>query len=117
MVAPTREFVRWLEQQTIATSGTATWGSIGGNINDQSDLSNLFLIVNTDIAALTADLAATDAEVATKQDTLVSGANIKTINGNSLLGSGDLAIATDLVPVAGGTMATADLSPVGGLVL
>lgn len=29
-----------------------------------------------------------------KQDTLVSGTNIKTINGNSLLGSGDIAIAS-----------------------
>lgn len=31
--------------------------------------------------------------VATKQDTLVSGTNIKTINGNSLLGSGDITIS------------------------
>lgn len=29
-----------------------------------------------------------------KQDTLVSGTNIKTVNGNSLLGSGDLSIST-----------------------
>jgi hypothetical protein len=27
-----------------------------------------------------------------KQDTLVSGTNIKTINGNSILGSGDVAV-------------------------
>jgi hypothetical protein len=38
------------------------------------------------VTGLTADLAA-------KQATLVSGTNIKTVNGNSLLGSGDLAIA------------------------
>ena len=31
-----------------------------------------------------------------KQDKLVSGTNIKTINGNSILGSGDLVITTDL---------------------
>lgn len=31
-----------------------------------------------------------------KQDKLVSGTNIKTINGNSILGSGDLLITTDL---------------------
>jgi hypothetical protein len=30
-----------------------------------------------------------------KQDTLVSGTNIKTINGESVLGSGDLVLATD----------------------
>ena len=33
--------------------------------------------------------------VSSKQDTLVSGNNIKTINGNSLLGSGDIAIETN----------------------
>ena len=33
-----------------------------------------------------------DTQLATKQDKLVSGTNIKTINGNSLLGSGDLTI-------------------------
>lgn len=31
--------------------------------------------------------------VATKQDTLVSGTTIKTVNGNSLLGSGDITIS------------------------
>ena len=33
-----------------------------------------------------------DKSLSDKQDTLVSGVNIKTINGNSLLGSGDLVI-------------------------
>lgn len=32
-------------------------------------------------------------KIATKQDTLVSGTNIKTVNGNSLLGSGDITIS------------------------
>ena len=39
------------------------------------------------------------AQLNSKQDTLVSGTNIKTINGNSILGSGDLTITggtTDL---------------------
>jgi hypothetical protein len=34
-----------------------------------------------------------DTEVATKQNTLVSGTNIKTVNGNSILGSGDLVVS------------------------
>ncbi len=34
-----------------------------------------------------------DNQVGTKQDTLVSGTNIKTINGSSILGSGDLAVS------------------------
>lgn len=32
--------------------------------------------------------------LASKQDTLVSGGNIKTLNGNSILGTGDLAVST-----------------------
>lgn len=35
-----------------------------------------------------------DKEIATKQDKLVSGTNIKTINSTSLLGSGNIAIST-----------------------
>lgn len=37
-----------------------------------------------------------------KQDTLVSGTNLKTLNGNSLLGSGDIAISggTQCIPIA-----------------
>jgi len=38
-----------------------------------------------------------DTQLATKQDKLVSGTNIKTINGNSLLGSGDLTIESESV--------------------
>ena len=36
----------------------------------------------------------TEAALATKQDTLVSGTNIKTINNTSLLGSGNISVAT-----------------------
>ena len=35
----------------------------------------------------------TKAQLDAKQPTLVSGTNIKTINGNSLLGAGDLAVS------------------------
>lgn len=47
--------------------------------------------------ALDADALA--AGLATKQDTLVSGSNIKTVNGESLLGPGNL----EAVPVGGAT--------------
>lgn len=53
--------------------GGGTWGSITGTLSDQTDLQS-----------------ALDA----KQATLVSGTNIKTVNGNSLLGSGDLVISS-----------------------
>ena len=41
--------------------------------------------------------------IATKQDNLVSGTNIKTINGNSLLGSGNITIETSSTPNVDGT--------------
>lgn len=55
-----------------ATGGGGTWGSITGTLSDQTDLQS-----------------ALDA----KQSTLVSGTNIKTVNGNSLIGAGDLTIS------------------------
>lgn len=50
----------------------AAWGDITGTLADQTDLQT----------ALNA-----------KQATLVAGTNIKTVNGTSLLGSGDIAIS------------------------
>lgn len=55
-----------------ASGGGATWGAITGVLATQTDLQT----------ALNA-----------KQDTLVSGTNIKTINSTSLLGSGNITIA------------------------
>jgi hypothetical protein len=55
-----------------ASGGGAVWGGITGLLPAQTDLQS----------ALNA-----------KQDTLVSGTNIKTINSKSLLGSGDIVIA------------------------
>jgi hypothetical protein len=37
------------------------------------------------------DISTTVTDISGKQNTLVSGTNIKTINGNSVLGSGDIA--------------------------
>ena len=59
-------------QIIAAASGGATWGGITGVLASQTDLQS----------ALNA-----------KQDTLVSGTNIKTVNGNSLVGSGNITIA------------------------
>jgi hypothetical protein len=47
-----------------------------------------------DVSGLTAGLAG-------KQASLVSGTNIKTLNGTTLLGSGDLVVATDWASVSG----------------
>jgi len=55
----------------ISASQATAWGAITGTLSNQTDLQN----------ALNA-----------KQDTLVSATNIKTINGTTLLGSGDLVV-------------------------
>lgn len=47
-------------------------------------------------------------DLSTKQDTLVSGTNIKTINGSSVLGSGDLTISTGGTYTAGKGISISD---------
>lgn len=72
---------------TIQTNGT-TAGTFNGSAN---------LTVNVTPANIG---AATTASVNAKQDTLVSGTNIKTINSTTLLGSGNI----NLLPLTGGTI-------------
>jgi hypothetical protein len=61
---------------TTGASLTASWGSISGTLSSQTDLQS----------ALNA-----------KQATLVSSTNIKTVNGTTLLGSGNLTVGDALV--------------------
>lgn len=63
-----------------ASGGSATWGAITGLLSAQTDLQT----------ALNA-----------KQATLVSGTNIKTVNGNSLVGSGNVTIGPKLLGYSG----------------
>lgn len=46
------------------------------------------------IGGIKSDVEDLQTDVAAKQDTLVSGTNIKTVNGNDLLGSGDIEITS-----------------------
>ena len=63
---------------------------------------NVNITVPTTLAALTGDTThrtVSDTDIDNwdaKQDELVSGVNIRTVNGNNLLGSGDIAISTTL---------------------
>ena len=71
--------IKTVNGSSILGSGDLTivsgeWGNITGTLSDQTDLKN----------------ALDD-----KQDELVSGTNIKTINGASILGSGDISVSTD----------------------
>ena len=63
-------------------SGSSVWGLITGAVSDQTDLQS---------------------ELDNKQDNLVSGTNIKTLNSTSLLGSGDIITP---VPEWGGVIGT-----------
>lgn len=75
---------------TVTGSGAA-WGDITGTLSSQTDLQTAL------------DGKASTASVSAKQDTLVSGTNIKTINGSSVLGSGNLVVS------AGATGVLSDL--------
>lgn len=76
------------------TDSTAVWGSISGTLSNQTDLQSALNAkaaashthTQSDVTNLVSDLAA-------KQATLVSGTNIKTVNGSTLLGSGDLTVS------------------------
>ena len=90
----TGEIYRWSGSVYVEISKTATWGLIGGSLSSQTDLVN----------ALNA-----------KQNILISGTNLKTVNGSSLLGSGNLQVGTilgtlpatvGLIPIANGTSNT-----------
>ena len=56
------------------------------------DISSVLAEVNTALAAIEEAIALSDIRITAKQNTLVSGTNIKTINGVSVLGSGNLNI-------------------------
>jgi hypothetical protein len=73
-----------------ASGGGVDWGDITGTLSSQTDLQT-----------------ALDA----KQDDLVSGTNIKTINGSSVLGSGDLVVGGGMRKYVNTTLQTASITP------
>lgn len=86
------------------TSSTAYRGDRGKTAYDHSQLTtgNPHNVTKSDVGLGSVDntsdankpvSTATQTALNAKQDTLVSGTNIKTVNGNSLLGSGNLVIA------------------------
>lgn len=86
------------KKYSLSFSKTGGFDVIIGGVGDTQRKINLS--IDTDIIATKEDLAdyqpvgdyATKTELASKQDTLVSGTNIKTINGQSLLGEGNIEI-------------------------
>jgi len=81
----------------LSLAPDVTWGSITGTLSDQADLQSALnakqdtLVSGTNIKTVnsTTLLGSGNLNV---QDVLISGTNIKTINGNSILGSGNLSV-------------------------
>lgn len=72
----------------VAAATRYTWEQIGSTSIDLSDYVTISML-NQALANYTTTSALT-ALLATKQDNLVSGSNIKTVNGASILGSGNI---------------------------
>lgn len=76
------------------------WGKVKEENNKiQTNVQSLQTTVGGirgDLDVLGQEVVDINAELANKQNTLVNGENIKSINGTSLLGAGDLKVVTDL---------------------
>jgi len=95
--------------QTIST------GTTGTDFNVVSSGSNHEFNIPTASATNRGALSTTDwSTFNAKQDTLVSGTNIKTINGSSILGSGNLTISGSNIYTADGTLTAARTLTQGG---
>lgn len=73
----TNQLVYWTGTSTIGSLATATYPSL------------------TELARIKGVTSPIQTQLGTKQATLVSGTNIKTVNSQSLLGSGNIVIASD----------------------
>lgn len=84
---------RWGENKatTYAHIERATKTACG--VMSPTDKTKLDSIDTAEIEQVIGDVAALQTDIEGKQDTLVSGTNIKTINGESVLGSGDIVIS------------------------
>lgn len=86
-----------INKKKLVPGIVATWGDITGNVENQKDLVE-YIDNHTSEAVwggITGDIADQEdlqEELSGKQDTLVSGVNIKTVNDQSLLGSGNITI-------------------------
>ena len=85
-------------------SNVSTSKADKADVYTKQEIDNKFTNAQSQIDQISIDTAATNAEVQTlktdKQDTLVSGTNIKTINGQSLLGEGNIEIQQSELPIA-----------------
>ena len=88
----------------VSNSSTGGGGTVDAYTKEEADnkfaskdeLTNVQTVANnadTKVDALTPRVESVETAMGNKQDTLVSGTNIKTVNSQSILGSGDLTIS------------------------
>lgn len=95
-------------------------GLVVSVINDPEDSKNgLYLLLDDDYSQTSNwKFIGSDVDLSSKQDVLVSGQNIKTINGNSLLGSGNLEIQGEGPSITvDDTLSTTSTNPVQNKVI
>jgi hypothetical protein len=77
------------------------------------------LVDNTEFSYLNGVTSAIQTQINAKQDTLVSGTNIKTINSTSLVGSGNISVAPasgiDAVAIADGSVSNTEFQYLDGV--
>ena len=101
---------------TVDGTANVVWGKITGSLTDQTDLSEVLdnkadkSSIPTKTSELTNDsnFITSDYHDDTKQDILVSGTNIKTINNVSLLGEGNIDISGGSAYTAGDNITIVD---------
>ena len=84
-----------LKNDVDAVSGIGA--NVTANTNDISTLNSQYSALNNSVSTLAGN---TSTALGTKQGTLVSASNIKTINGATILGSGDLSIASGITALS-----------------
>lgn len=99
---------------SIATSGVANIPAASTSKYGVTKLSSSTSSTSTSLAATASAVKSAYDLANSKQDKLTSGTNIKTVNGQSILGSGDITISSggDYLPLTGGTI-TGDLTLTG----
>ena len=75
----------------LKTNNQTTKTTLDGLVSDNTTIKSNITTLQSDVASLKTDNTKNKTDIATKQDKLVSGTNIKTINGESILGSGNIA--------------------------
>ena len=78
------------DAKTLSDAKAYTDSSTSGLVSDSTTIKSNITTLQSDVASLKTDNIQNKTNISNKQDILVSGTNIKSINGQSLLGSGDM---------------------------